>query len=154
MLCSGYFTGAEDYWTHFSGVGYDIHAGNEIDWGPCCRGPAALCPDAHYSTHLFTNMAEQYIVEHAETHGTGGGGVAPLFLYLAYQAMHSPTQAPEGYWARFNETIPDKQRRTVAGMVTGAHNRHRNTLNAMSPLPAALGNDLLASAFLGFSLAG
>jgi len=43
---------------------------------------------------------------------------APLFLYLAYQAMHSPTQAPVEYIAKFNETIELHQRQTVAAMVS------------------------------------
>jgi hypothetical protein len=41
-------------------------------------GPS--CSNSHYSTHIFTAKAEQFIVEHAEEHRH-----RPLFLYLAYQ---------------------------------------------------------------------
>jgi arylsulfatase A-like enzyme len=60
----------------------------------------------------LTGRAVQFIVEHSEQQPD-----SPLFLYLAYQAMHSPTQAPEHYMDPFNATIPDHHRRTVAAMV-------------------------------------
>ena len=42
-----------------------------------------------------------------------------MFLYLAYQAVHSPTQAPPAsYVGPFNATIPNPKRKTVAGMVS------------------------------------
>ena len=83
-----YYTGAEDYWTHYSGVGYDIHDGTQIDWSPSCSLPDQQeCPNSQYSTHLFTTTAEQYLVAHAETQPH-----APLFLYpLASNTAHTVT---------------------------------------------------------------
>ena len=39
----------------------------------------------------------------------------PFFLYLAYNAVHTPLQAPEKYMARFPQ-IADEKRRTYAAM--------------------------------------
>lgn len=111
----GYYTGAEDYWTHFSGPGFDIHNGTVADWSPSCTAAQEQgCPDGTYSTHLFTRAAVGAIGDAARAHAVNG---QPLFLYMAYQAMHSPTQAPARYVDRFDTTIPLQKRRTVAGMV-------------------------------------
>ena len=42
----------------------------------------------------------------------------PLFLYLAFQAVHSPDQVPQRYIDPYNATIPDLKRRTFAGMLS------------------------------------
>jgi len=45
------------------------------------------------------------------------GGEAPFFLYLAYNAPHTPMQAPEKYLDRFTH-ISNQKRRTYAAMVS------------------------------------
>ncbi len=42
----------------------------------------------------------------------------PMFLYLAYQAVHAPYEVPERYKEPYNKTIKDKSRKTFAGMVS------------------------------------
>ena len=42
---------------------------------------------------------------------------APLFLYLAWQSVHSPDQAPQRYIDSFASTISNVHRRTFAAMV-------------------------------------
>lgn len=39
-------------------------------------------------------------------------------MYMAYQGVHGPRQAPEHYWGRYNSTIENMNRRIFAGMVT------------------------------------
>jgi arylsulfatase A-like enzyme len=59
-----------------------------------------------YLTDVFSDEAEKFINRHKSE---------PFFLYLAYNAVHSPLEAPEKYVSRF-PNIADKRRRTYAGM--------------------------------------
>lgn len=61
-----------------------------------------------YLTDRLSNEAAKWIGEQKEK---------PFFLYLAYNAPHTPMQAPELALARFSH-IPDKKRRTYAAMVS------------------------------------
>lgn len=54
-----------------------------------------------------------------------------MFLYLAFQAMHSPCQAPQEYINPFTSTIPDQHRRTVAGMVAALDEGVGNVTRAL-----------------------
>ena len=60
-----------------------------------------------YSAHVFTKEA----VRRIEQHNT----LQRLFLYLAYQSVHSPTQVPDEYVAPYS-ALPEP-RRTFAGML-------------------------------------
>ena len=66
----------------------------------------------HYSTHLLTDKAIDVIKDHATQKDT-----KPLFLYLAYQAVHTPLEVPEAYIQQY-ESITDEKRRIYAGMTT------------------------------------
>jgi arylsulfatase A-like enzyme len=145
----GFYTGAADHYTHFSGEGYDMRNGTTIDWEPRCDAgraatavegngggsgggatavtpaTAAACSDSSYSTHLFTSAAQRFVREHAAHLSSSGSSSTsssasskPMFLYLSYQAMHSPTQAPDAYTAPFATSIPHTKRREVAGMMS------------------------------------
>lgn len=88
-----------------AGSGYDMWS-NETPWEEA-RG--------RYSTELFASLA----VDTVEQHAPGGEHEGePLFLALAWQAMHAPLEAPARYVRPFEESIADPQRRTVAGMVS------------------------------------
>ncbi len=58
-------------------------------------------------TEAFSREAEAFIARHR---------AQPFFLYLAYNAVHSPLQAPDAYLARFAH-IADVQRRIFAAML-------------------------------------
>ena len=62
-----------------------------------------------YTTILLGNDAVKYINERSAT--------TPFFLYLAFNAPHTPYQAPQEYIDRY-KNIEDPTRRTYAGMVT------------------------------------
>jgi arylsulfatase A-like enzyme len=61
-----------------------------------------------YTTQLIGNRAVKLIEEHDADQ--------PLYLYLAFNAPHTPYQAPQEYIDRYRN-IEDPTRRTYAGMV-------------------------------------
>ena len=83
------------------------------------------CPEWQYSANVFTAQAQELLRSKVhkvhEVHGSGGSGSnnsTPWFMYLAYQSVHSPDEAPMRLTGRFNNTISNDHRRTFAGMVT------------------------------------
>jgi arylsulfatase A-like enzyme len=62
-----------------------------------------------YTTQLLGNDAVKYIGEQSAG--------KPFYLYLAFNAPHTPYQAPQDYIDRY-KNIADPTRRTYAGMVT------------------------------------
>ncbi|KAL8611444.1 hypothetical protein ACOMHN_014499 [Nucella lapillus] len=76
---SGFYTDRLDYYTHRDDKGYyDFRSGEMID----------LHADGTHSTRVLTDRATYLIRNHDRT--------VPLFMVLAFQAVHSPVQAPEG----------------------------------------------------------
>lgn len=68
----------------------------------------AVVEEQEYITDAFSREAVSF-VERNRTN--------PFFLYLAYNAPHSPLQAPDQYLSRFNH-IADSKRRIYAAMVS------------------------------------
>lgn len=116
----GYLGGAQDYWLHGfkePSAYLDFLDGKEPAFDHTCWRDDA-CGEEYYSTHLFSRRAIE-IIEAAS------GSAAPLFLYLAWQSVHSvegpdPEQlkAPQRYIDAFDTTIPNQQRRVFAAMTT------------------------------------
>lgn len=75
-----------------------------------------------YSTFIYTQRAQELIKDYALRRDRGDTD-GNFFMYLAYQAIHSPDEVPNSYKFRFNESIPDtpdgvgQHRRIVAGMI-------------------------------------
>lgn len=139
----GYLNGNEGYTFHgFSGL-LDFHACNGSSaavpalGGPASPPPPSACDtcaasyEGEYSTHVYTRRVQQLL--------TGWrAGAPPLFLYVAWQAVHEPMAAPQRYVDPFR-SIGDPSRRIYAGMLaaldegvgnisatlraTGMHNR-------------------------------
>lgn len=93
----GHYTGAIDYYTHERDGGLDWH-----------RGGKALREEG-YSTDLIGAEASRLIQEH--------NGRKPLFLYVPFNAPHSPLQAPREYLDQYAH-LQNARRRTYAAMVT------------------------------------
>jgi len=71
------------------------------------RGTEPL-DEKEYLTEAFTREAVAFLERHYQ---------APFFLYLTYNAVHAPLQAPEKYLSRFSQ-ITDPKRRTYAAMLS------------------------------------
>ena len=74
-----------------------------------------------YLTDALGDRAVDYIKRHKSE---------PFFLYLAFNAAHTPLEAPEKYLARFSH-ITDQRRRTYAAMVSAMDDAIGRTLAAL-----------------------
>ena len=92
----GFLGGAHSY----TAVGADT--GNPLMEG---RKPAA---EVTYLTDVLADRAVEFIQRKA---------TAPFFLYLAFNAVHTPMQATDTYLSRFPK-IADPQRKTYAAMLS------------------------------------
>ena len=92
----GHYNGALDYFTHDRDGGFDWHRDDQA------------CRDEGYTTKLLGDEAVRLI----EKHESG----KPLFLYVPFNAPHSPLQALPEYLEKYS-SIQDAKRRTYAAMV-------------------------------------
>ncbi len=92
----GLYTGNFDYFTHRRDGGLDWH-----------RNEQAI-EEEGYATDLLADEAARLIAEHDRAY--------PLFLYVAFNAPHTPLQVPENYSALYAHW--PERRRLYAGMVT------------------------------------
>jgi arylsulfatase A-like enzyme len=91
----GHYNGAIDYFTHMRDGGLDWHRNDEP------------CHDEGYSTHLIAGEAVRLIQAQPKD--------KPLFLYVAFNAVHAPHQVPDSYKQPYSQL--KEPRRTYAGMV-------------------------------------
>jgi arylsulfatase A-like enzyme len=100
--------GFEEYYGFLGG------AHSYIDWegdkkNRVLRGTDPIVEQT-YLTDAFGREAVAYLDRHK-------GGEKPFFLYLAFNAVHTPLQATDKYLARF-PNIADKRRKTYAAMTS------------------------------------
>ncbi len=93
----GHYNGALDYFTHIRDGGHDWHRDDKPNY------------DKGYSTNLIGEHAVRIIAKHDKTD--------PLFLYVPFNAPHTPLQAPQEYINRYAH-FKNKRRQTYAAMVT------------------------------------
>jgi arylsulfatase B len=103
--------GGKGRWTSPDGhIVWTTHMGNnEPDYNadnPLLRDSQPVNETAHL-TDAFTREACDFISRHR---------AQPFFLYLAYNAVHSPLQADNGYLEKFRH-IPDIHRRIFAALL-------------------------------------
>ena len=77
------------------------------DANPILRGDQPV-EENEYLTDALTREAVAFIDRHKDH---------PFFLYLPYNAVHSPMQAKVADVRRFQDSIPDEQRRVFAAML-------------------------------------
>ncbi|XP_066922222.1 arylsulfatase B-like [Clytia hemisphaerica] len=106
----GYYNGAEDYFYHNrSGYHFPQYSGVDLHHAVHEQMTHDWFQDGHYSGDLFTSKAIDIIQDHPTTD--------PLFLYLPFQNVHDPWDAPKEWVDKFSNKIEDEQRRTFAAMV-------------------------------------
>ncbi len=102
--------GAKGLWKGQGGLHYhDIMGSNEPDYdanNPIVRGGQPVV-ESDYLTDALTREAVDFIDRHDDR---------PFFLYLAYNAVHSPLQGAEAYMKRFSH-IENLHRRIFAAML-------------------------------------
>jgi arylsulfatase A-like enzyme len=92
----GHYNGALDYFTHARDGGFDWHRDDRVN------------RDEGYSTHLLAKEAAQFVKDNA--------GKKPFFLYVPFNAVHSPHQVPAEYMKPYENTLKG-ERLKYAGML-------------------------------------
>ncbi|XP_019377566.1 PREDICTED: arylsulfatase J [Crocodylus porosus] len=100
----GSLLGSGDYYTHYKcdspGIcGYDLYENDNAAWDH---------DNGIYSTQMYTQKVQQILESHNPK--------KPIFLYIAYQAVHSPLQAPGKYFENYR-SINNINRRRYAAML-------------------------------------
>lgn len=92
----GHYNGAIDYFTHIRDGGFDWHRDDKVS------------RDEGYSTDLIGQYSAEFVKQNA--------GNQPFFLYVPFNAVHSPLQAPQKYI----DMYPNLKggRKTYAAMLT------------------------------------
>jgi arylsulfatase A-like enzyme len=106
----GPLIGEIDYFTH--------KAGGVVDW---YRNNKQI-NEKGYSTTLLGNEAVKLISQHDPA--------TPLYLYLAFNAAHTPYQAPQAYLDTYKH-IADPARRAYAGSITAMDHQIGRVLDAL-----------------------
>lgn len=108
----GFLGGAHDY---FDAMG-DSH-------NPILRGTNRVSAIG-YTTEDFAAETVRFIHKHKDE---------PWFVYLAFNAVHAPLEAPQKYLDRF-ENITDKKRHTFAGMLSAMDDAVGSVLSTVHDL--------------------
>lgn len=93
----GFYSGAGDYYLHTHYGGYDFRLNTSVHYPT----------KTSYSTTLFGKRAADIVMNH-------GAQNTPLFMYLAFQAAHTPLQVPLKY-SKLYSNIKNKNRRLFSG---------------------------------------
>lgn len=121
----GFLTGGHRYfpeeWTLADE--YEVRKQNDAYRTKLLRNETRI-EETEYLTDALSREAVNYIEKYQND---------PFFIYLAYNAPHSPMQATEKYLSRFPD-IEDKRRRTYAAMVSAVDDGVGRVLDQLDAL--------------------
>ncbi|XP_067685548.1 arylsulfatase B-like [Haliotis asinina] len=109
----GFYNDKADYYTHVAASYLDYRNNTS----------PVKTDNGTYSTYRFANEAINIIERHDKTR--------PLFLYLPFQAVHSPMQVPQKYEAMYSN-VKIEGRRKYCGMVSALDDAVGNITNALT----------------------
>lgn len=109
----GHYNGALDYFTHIRDGGHDWHKNDQRN------------DDEGYTTDLIGREAVRIIKEHPANR--------PLFLYVPFNAPHTPLQATDDDLARYADWR-NRDRATYAAMVTSMDDAVGDIVSAVNAL--------------------
>jgi arylsulfatase A-like enzyme len=96
-----------DYHFGFLGGMHDYFKTEDKQWGLVVRGRERV-EVTKYLTFMLADDASAFIRKDLQQ---------PFFMYLAFNAPHTPKQAPEDYLAKAGQTITDPTRRVYAAQI-------------------------------------
>lgn len=110
---TGYYLGEEDYfWHNRTDTGDGKPEGNGFDFR---NQTQPLFKNDTYSTYIFGNITMDILEKYATNTDPNK---SPFFIYLPFQAVHAPLQAPQNVINSFyNVTIPNYNRSVKAAMM-------------------------------------
>eukprot|EP01084_Bolivina_argentea_P138820 244319_1 len=126
----GMLGGASDYFTHFCSLhamDWSEHIGINCDNKNCSR----ICEEDYgiYSTQLMSNKAIEIILNHTNINKLKK---KPFFIYLSYQAIHSPGQVPYKYILKYiNKTTANAKRMIALAMIDCMDEGIKNITNIL-----------------------
>ncbi len=97
-----------DYYYGFLSGARSFYPDNPRELDPIIRNGQPVQGETDYLTDAFARESVDFIQRSKDQ---------PWFLYLAFNAVHSPLEATEKYEARFPH-ITDRKRKTYAGMLS------------------------------------
>lgn len=106
----GFLSGMHSYWK-----------ANDPFWGPIVEGDAQPAPLEQYLTFELADRGVDFIKRSAQE---------PFFLFLSFNAPHTPMQAPKKYLRKASH-IEDEMRRTCAAMVMALDDAVGDVLDAI-----------------------
>jgi arylsulfatase A-like enzyme len=117
-----YVSGSQDYYNHTRKGAYDMRWDQSEFCGENCS--QVMDERGNYSTHIFGREATRVVNEYAPADG-------PLFLYLAFSAVHTPLQVPDEYFSLYDNSGWSAPRKTYAAMLSAADEALGNVTQAL-----------------------
>lgn len=130
----GYLGGAEQYFSHDQTCKLDnssqIVALDFCETLPTENGSASIAPQpqfkGEYSTNVLVDRAATIISDYVSRDSN-----TSLFIYMAFQSVHGPCEAPQSFIDKYPATMQEG-RRTFSGMVSALDEATQNLTSVLT----------------------